>query len=159
MPQAVPKSLPQRLERHVQALELRKQGKNYREIGVAMGISFSVARRKVLAAVSALRGKRDEEAWEVLTIELLRLDSQVEALWPHRADPATSNALVRIAEHRAKLLALFAPQRHELTGADGGPIATSDESGGIGAVKSALAAMLSNADAPAPRAADDGPEE
>ena len=108
----------------MQALELRKQGKSYKEIGEALGISLSVARRNVMESVKLLRGKRDEEAWEVVALELMRLDAQVAALWPERADPAVSNALIRVAEHRAKLLALFAPTRHEITGADGTPLST-----------------------------------
>lgn len=150
----------------MQALELRKQGKSYKEIGEALGISLSVARRNVMESVKLLRGKRDEEAWEVVALELMRLDAQVAALWPQRADPTVSNALIRVAEHRAKLLALFAPTRHEITGADGTPLSTRSETTGMEAVKEALAGMFARATAAAgleataqPEPPPDGPGE
>jgi hypothetical protein len=158
MPQQYPKRLPARLEHHIHALELRKAGKTYLQIGQELGISLSCARRLVKKACEALRGKREEEAWEVLTLELQRLDAQVEALWPGRADPQVANALIRIADHRAKLLALFAPAKHEVTGANGGPIATQGDIGGVAAVKQALADMLGRSQTEPDDAPDAGAE-
>ena len=44
-------------------------------------------------------------------------------LWPKRADPRVCDSLLRISERTAKLYGLDTV-RHEITGADGGPIQT-----------------------------------
>ncbi len=123
MTQNVPKRAPAQLERHIQALELRKRGKSYVAIGRELGMSTSCACRLVKRTFAAMKGKRDELIDDVTRLELQRLDAQVEALWPDLTAPGdenaqvratASNALIRIAETRAKLLALFAPERHEV---------------------------------------------
>lgn len=123
MTQNVPKRAPAQLERHIQALELRKRGKSYVAIGRELGMSTSCACRLVKRTFAAMKGKRDELIDDVTRLELQRLDAQVEALWPDliaegddkaQVRATASNALIRIAETRAKLLALFAPERHEV---------------------------------------------
>lgn len=114
MTQQVPKRAPAQLERHIQALELRKQGKTYVAIGRELGISSSRACRLVKHTFALMKGKREELVDDVTRLELQRLDALVEALWPNRADPQVANALIRVTETRAKLLALFAPERHEV---------------------------------------------
>ncbi len=131
MTQQVPKRAPAQLERHIQALELRKRGKSYVAIGRELGMSTSCACRLVKRTFAAMKGKRDELIDDVTRLELQRLDAQVEALWPDLTAPGdenaqvratASNALIRIAETRAKLLALFAPERHQVTDGNGDPI-------------------------------------
>ena len=122
MTQNVPKRAPAQLERHIQALELRKQGKTYVAIGRELGISSSRACRLVKHTFALMKGKREELVDDVTRLELQRLDALVEALWPNRADPQVANALIRVTETRAKLLALFAPERHEVTDGNGDPI-------------------------------------
>ncbi len=118
MTQNVPKRAPAQLERHIQALELRKRGKSYVAIGRELGMSTSCACRLVKRTFAAMKGKRDELIDDVTRLELQRLDAIVEALWPNRADPQVANALIRVTETRAKLLALFAPERHLVQNTD-----------------------------------------
>lgn len=126
MAQLVPKSNIPNYERREQALRLRTAGLTYLQIGTAMGIGFSRARRLVIAAIEERRTRCDEQAEEVVRIELERLDALWFALWPKRDDPKRAEMLLRISERRARLLGLDSAQRHEVTGKDGGPIQVED---------------------------------
>lgn len=126
MAQLVPKSNIPNYERREQALRLRTAGLTYVAIGREMGIGFSRARKLVIAAIEERRSRCDEQAEEVIRLELERLDGLFLALWPKREDPKRAEMLIRISERRSRLLGLDAPQRHEVTGKDGGPIKTED---------------------------------
>jgi hypothetical protein len=111
-------------ERRTRALELRKQGLSYREIGRELGISEQRAHRVITAELARLNAKRAEQAAEVTRLELERLDSMWAGVWEKAKagdGPAIDRALA-IMGRRAKLLGLDAPDRRELTGAKGGPL-------------------------------------
>ena len=63
--------------RRVRALELRLQGRTYREIGAVLGCNPATAYR---ATQKALRLTLAEPAEELRTLELVRLDRLQEAL-------------------------------------------------------------------------------
>jgi hypothetical protein len=126
MTQQVPKALPKRLEQQEKALAARAAGMTYVQIGQVLGVSFSRARKIVVAAIADRRKRVDEKVDEVLQIELERLDAITMSLWKERGDPKVADALVRIGERRSRLLGLDQAQRHEITGKDGGPISIED---------------------------------
>lgn len=115
---AKPGSKENATERKQEAFELRKQGKSYRAIGSALGISEAQAHRdvaQVLAAISKLTSDRAEE-WRALELE--RLDVALQAIWSGVEgghDKAIELSL-KIMERRAKLLGLDAPVKEEHSG-------------------------------------------
>lgn len=106
-----------------QALDLRLAGGTYRNIAQALGCSASHAFRLVDAALRESAERCSEAAEKIRAIELARLDKMRVVLWPKRADPRVCDSLLRISERTAKLYGLDTV-RHEITGADGGPIQT-----------------------------------
>jgi hypothetical protein len=105
-----------------QALELRKGGASYLEIGEALGSEKTRAYNIAMLAVDDYKGAIREDAAIVRQLELERLDSMQMGLWPQRKNPRVVDTLLRIAERRARLLGLDAPVRTALTDADGGPV-------------------------------------
>jgi hypothetical protein len=105
-----------------QALELRKGGATYLEIGAALGVTRQRAYTVVMAAVDELGTITREGAAQVKQMELERLNSMHMSLWPQRKNPRVVDSLLRIQERRARLLGLDAPTRTALTDADGGPV-------------------------------------
>jgi predicted transcriptional regulator len=113
---------PNAAERRAKALELRKQGMSYREIGRALGVSRTAAHKYVTKELDAIRAETRASAEQLREIELERLDRYLAALEPKIVegdDKAIATAL-RVMERRAKLTGLDAPQRSEVTvgGAD-----------------------------------------
>ena len=111
-----------RLQQRRKALELRKGGASYVEIGEALGVSRQRAHTVVMAAVDDLKGILKETAVTIRAIELERLDSIQMGLWPQRKNPRVADTLLRIQERRARLLGLDAPTKTALTDPDGGPV-------------------------------------
>lgn len=133
-----------------EALALRLEGHSLLAIGEKLGISLPYAHRVVS---KALRDIPNGEAEELRTLELTRLDGlQLEVMevlrrfhpYVHAGqivmvkDDTTGNSypladdslilssvdrLLKIQERRAKLVGLDKPEKKELTGADGSPIA------------------------------------
>lgn len=109
--------------RRVQALDLRKAGRSYREIAARLKVDVSTAWDDVQAEMEALRGLATTQAEAVKELELQRLDRLLAKLEAHglkRGDHRAVSAAVRISERRAKLLGLDAPTK--LAGHDGGPL-------------------------------------
>jgi hypothetical protein len=109
------------LELQRKALELRRMGKGYREIGAALGIGRSQAHRLVEAGLEDVKEQIDAEASELKAVELSRLDGMLSGLW---ADARSGNfaavdRVLRIMERRAKLLGLDAPVKVAQTTKDG----------------------------------------
>lgn len=109
-------------ERHMEALRLRILGEPYDAIAQQLGFaSRSGAHRAVM---SALAKTLREPAEELRTLELERLDTLMRPLM-ERAKEGSQTAvdrILRIMERRAKLLGLDAPEKREITGADGVPL-------------------------------------
>lgn len=119
------------------AIDLRQAGMDYREIAEALDVSVSVAYEYV-ERVLALTAQNRENAEQVRTLELERLDKMQSRLWSRvlAGDHGADYLILKIMERRASYLGLNAPQRTEVTGADGGPIEVSMSA------RAALAAQL-----------------
>jgi hypothetical protein len=97
--------------RRALALELRKSGATYREIGQQLGVDVHTAHADVGAELAAIRETTVGEATELRVLELERLDGMTSGLWPQiqsGSAPAVA-AGVRISERRSRLLGLDAP--------------------------------------------------
>jgi hypothetical protein len=111
-------------ERRTQALDLRKQGKTFAEIGRELECSEQRAHAIVTAELQRLNARRSEQAAEVARLELERLDALLAAVWPTAKEgegPAIDRVLAIMAR-RAKLQGLDAPDKRELFGSGGGPL-------------------------------------
>ena len=119
-----PGQVERRAERRVKALELRKAGCSYREIGTALQCSPKTAFFDVRAALRELKKTEEDVGGEVLQLELARLDALWRAGWTRaqKGDPQAIRACLGIAKRRAELLGLDAPDKHEHTGKDGAPL-------------------------------------
>ena len=95
-------------ERQVQALELRRKGNTYPQIAKALGIVQSTAFRLVH---EALITTIQEPADAVRTLELQRLDFLTKKLETRISlgEDRAVNTLLKVMDHRAKLLGLYAP--------------------------------------------------
>jgi hypothetical protein len=111
-------------ERRTQALDLRKQGKTFAEIGRELGCSEQRAHAIVTGELQRLNTRRSEQAAEVARLELERLDALLAGVWPAAKEgegPAIDRVLAIMAR-RAKLQGLDAPDKRELSGSGGGPL-------------------------------------
>jgi predicted transcriptional regulator len=105
-------------EKTLKALELRKRGMNYTQIGKKLGCARSTACRYVLSELENLADKCREEAVQVRDLELHRLDELYLVAYAEVEDgniPAIDRCL-RIMERRAKLLGLDAAEKVEHSG-------------------------------------------
>jgi len=102
-------------ERAIQALELRKSGLNYREIGGRLGISEGRAHAIVTQSLRKLVEQRNEIAEEVLRLQLERLDRMLAVLETRiaEADTMAINTALRIMEQMNTLLQLTAKDKAE----------------------------------------------
>ena len=96
----------QTLDRHLQALELRKAGVSYRHIAQQLGYSGVSGAHSAVAR--ALKQVIQEPGAQVLQLEVERLDALLLALWPNakRGDYGAIDRVLKIMERRAKLLGL-----------------------------------------------------
>ena len=106
-------------EKTLKALELRKRGLNYTQIGKKLGCNRSTACRYVLSELENLADKCREEAVHVRDLELHRLDELY--LIAYRAisdgnDLAGIDRCLRIMERRAKLLGIDAAAKVDVQG-------------------------------------------
>lgn len=103
-------------EARLRALDLRRQGKSYRQIAFIMGIGHNTAYNYVQAELIDLRNQTKEIAEEILDIEMLRLDNMLTRLEAgiNAGDPASIVTALKIQDQRAKLLGLYAPTKREV---------------------------------------------
>ena len=106
-------------EKTLKALELRKRGMNYTQIGEKLGCARNTACRYVLSELENLAERCQEEAAHVRDLELQRLDELY--LIAYRAisdgnDLAGIDRCLRVQERRAKLLGLDAAQKVDVNG-------------------------------------------
>jgi hypothetical protein len=88
-----------------QAIELRKGGATYSEIGEALGVKQTRAYYIVMAALDELGTITREGAAQVKQLEIQRLDSMLMGLWPQRKNPRVVDTLLRIQERGRDCLA------------------------------------------------------
>ena len=105
-------------DRKLRALDLRRAGLSYRQIGEELNVSYNTAHRDVRQALEALLEVEHDKADEVRRIELQRLDELWRGLWPDATDgdPAAVRAALSLMERRAKVLGLDAPAKTEHSG-------------------------------------------
>jgi hypothetical protein len=105
-------------ERRERCLELRRAGASYRDIGEQLGISPSAAYKHVNVALNRLREDVNEQAGDLRTLELMRLDSLFEKAYgaAMAGDLAATDRCLRCMERRSKLLGLDAALRAEISG-------------------------------------------
>jgi predicted transcriptional regulator len=106
-------------EKTLKALELRKRGMNYTQIGEKLGCARSTACRYVLSELENLADKCREEAVHVRDLELQRLDALYLIAYAEVEDGndlAGIDRCLRIMERRAKLLGLDAAEKVEHSG-------------------------------------------
>ena len=111
-------------ERRIQALELRKAGATYEQIGKQLGVTKQAAYKHVKKALDAMNDTIREQADDVRNIEVERLDK----LWFVMYKQALSgnqgavDRCLKIMDRRAKLLGLDAPEKTELSTHDDKPL-------------------------------------
>lgn len=91
----------EKLERHSQALELRKAGATYQQIGDAMGVNLETARRWVK---QAMEGLIREPAEELRQLQMERLNTMLMVIWQEVRQgnlPAIDRALRIMGDQRA----------------------------------------------------------
>lgn len=99
-----------------ECLRLRLDGLSHRAIAAQLGIAPSTAYKRVAHALSEVNARSAEQAEDLRTIELLRLDELQSAVWEKAVD-GDDKALGRvlaIMERRTKLLGLDAPAKGEV---------------------------------------------
>jgi len=100
-------------ERRTQALELRKAGATFKQIGQAMHFSEQHAHKIVTEELVRMNQHRAETALEVTRLELERLDALWLGQWPQaKAGNAQSvDICLKIMQRRARILGLDAPTK------------------------------------------------
>ena len=107
----VPKALT--ADRELKAIELRKAGLTYEQIGAAVGISHEGARKAVLRVLSRLVAFTHEEATALREIQLLRINDMRKSVWAQARTGhlASIDRVIRLDEREAKLTGIDAPER------------------------------------------------
>jgi hypothetical protein len=112
-------------EHIAQALELRKAGATFQQIGDKLGLSKVRAFQLVTEGLQELNINCTNAAEDLRRVELERCDYLTLKLWPQSDDPRVCDSILRIMDRRAKLLGLDAPAKAEISGVEGGPIEVS----------------------------------
>ena len=104
-------------EREVEALNLRKSGATYDQIGKALGITTQGAYRAIIRSLNRLNEQNRESADELRRLEVERLDRMLAAIWGQvlNGNQGAVDRAIKIGERRAKLLGLDAPTRADIT--------------------------------------------
>jgi len=107
----------ERAERKKNALELRLAGASYRDIAQALNCSVGTATNDCKEAMAEIPM---QQADEMRTVELSRLDRLQRAVWPKavKGDLQAVDRAIKIIDRRAKLFGLDAPQQVQITASD-----------------------------------------
>lgn len=104
-------------DRRAKAWDLRVEGKSYREIGKALGVSQGTAFSDITSVLSQVNAETKETAAQHKQIELERLELATEVLIPIiRGDDKklaldAVDRLTKVSRRKASLLGLDAPTR------------------------------------------------
>ena len=105
------------VQEHIaQAVELRKAGATYDQIGKSLGLSRSRAHQLVQEGLEVIKEQIRVDANLVMALELHRLDSMLLSLWKDKGNPRVADTILRIMERKHKLQGLEAPTRIEAMG-------------------------------------------
>jgi len=102
-------------EREAKALELRKAGYTFEQIGKSIGVSTAVAQKAYYRVLERLPGIENRE--QMRRLEAERLDTLMRRRWQAALDGEESafNQVLRLMERRAKLLGLDEPGNPNVT--------------------------------------------
>ena len=102
-------------ERERVAMELRKAGATYQQIGAQMGVSEVTAYRVIRRAVERLNKLVGDEATGMRRLELERLDQIMLSIWPHvkRGNLQAIDRALKCMERRSRYLGLDQPVKIE----------------------------------------------
>ena len=116
------------LDRRTRAIELRREGKTFKEIGELLGVSAPAVFKMVTKTLDAANALLVTEAKELRQRQLDRVESLLHALWKASQDGQVGkiDRVVKLMEREAKLAGLDAPNKYEHGGPDGGPIQVTD---------------------------------
>lgn len=111
-------------ENRIRALELRKSGASYRQIGEAIGISMQRAHQLVMDELDRLAQLRLGNVDELRRLELERLEmaSIPVVAKLKKGDLKAAMVWIKLSESRRKLLGLDAPLKIAPTDPDGAPL-------------------------------------
>lgn len=135
-------------ENRNRALELRKSGASYRQIGEALGISMQRAHQLVMDELDRLAHLRLGNADELRRLELERLEMGALAIVSQvrKGEIPAVKVWVRISESRRKLLGLDAPVKVAPTDPEGNALPLSPDLTRLSEEElSALAALVAKA--------------
>ena len=106
-----------RYDRMRAAVDLRRQGISYHEIGIQLGMSHQVARKDVQAWYNVVRQDCFENALEAFQMDMERLDSLLTAVMPEakKGDEKKISSALQILKRRADMLGLDAPTRIDIS--------------------------------------------
>ena len=105
-------------ERELKAIELRKAGAAYEQIGRTLGITHEGARKAVLRALARIIDLTNETAETYRQLQLVRIDDMRKSVWAQARSGhlAAIDRVLRLDEREARLLGLFAPEQAEVRG-------------------------------------------
>jgi hypothetical protein len=92
--------------RVLRAMQLRRDGHDYMEIGAIMGIGTAMARELVKTGLELLHKELQETIDEVLVLELSRLDALHKIHWATAKDSKSADILLKISDRRSKFLGM-----------------------------------------------------
>lgn len=97
------------------AYEYRLDGWSYQQIADHMGVSISMAHRYVQSAFKSLANDVPENLEDIKRAELQRCDILLKGLSPmaHVGNVGAVTAYLKVMDHRAKLMGLYAPAKSE----------------------------------------------
>jgi hypothetical protein len=100
-------------QRKEKALNYRKAGMTYRQIGEQLGVTFQAAYKMVIGALEDINDRIRENAEELRSLELERLDTLFLAMYNQaiKGNQGAVDRCIRIMERRSKLLGLDAPSK------------------------------------------------
>lgn len=103
-------------ERRQRAIELRRAGRTYHEIGKELGVTGAQARSDIYRYLEIHSQHFTESIDEVRIIETMRLDRLTQILFERpELDNESIVTMLRIMNHRSRLLGLEAPRRTMIT--------------------------------------------
>ncbi len=120
--------------RRAEAVKLRARGKGFQEIADTLKIGLATAHLDVRTAMTEIAKEAEENVLAERGTELSRLERALEVVETVLLNAPTAengeelqlkalDRLIKIQDQRSKLLGLYSPEKRELSGPDGGPIA------------------------------------
>lgn len=104
-------------QKKMQIMQLRVAGWAIWQIADHLQISTQNVHSHILEQLSVWRDMTQEMSNELRELEVQRLDEFLRALWPkiQTGNPRAIETALKVAERRAKLLGLDAPEKREVT--------------------------------------------